>query len=219
MKLPLFLNAGNKHRVGWLWALILGALYMSANHQNFFEPYVLQMTWIDREMPFLPWTFWIYASLYVLYGVVYLTSRDMKNTNQYLYAILALQTVSVIIFWIWPTTFPRGDYPIPEDTNAVLKWVFENFRKIDTPKNCAPSLHVSSCYLSSFVFLQERRKLFPFFFIWATAVAFTTLTTKQHYVIDIILAIPLAVGCWWFFHRKAQYKKTVYFNPTWPKKR
>jgi membrane-associated phospholipid phosphatase len=67
-------------------------------------------------------------------------------------------------------------------------------------------LHVSSCYLSSFVFLDEQRKKFPFFFAWATLVGVSTLTTKQHYIIDVVAGFALAVVSYWIVHRYLRYK-------------
>ncbi|MCM2322222.1 MAG: phosphatase PAP2 family protein, partial [Oligoflexia bacterium] len=48
--------------------------------------------------------------------------------------------------------------------------------------------------------LTEQRKKFPFFFLWATSIAVTTLTTKQHYIIDVVTGFLMSVIVYWFFH-------------------
>jgi membrane-associated phospholipid phosphatase len=53
---------------------------------------------------------------------------------------------------------------------------------------------------------DERRKFFPLFLLWGTAIAISTLTTKQHYLIDIIAGLALGVFSWVIFHRCIKYR-------------
>lgn len=207
--LPIFLTPTTKYPIGILTGILAGVMYLTSNHFHIFPPQYLPMTWIDEAVPFVPWTVWIYVSEYVFFVAVYVLTKDMVNTNKYLYSFFALQTVSVFIFWVWPTTYPRHLFPLPtEDIGYLTHFIFSQVREADTPANCAPSLHVSSCYLSSFIFLDEQRKKFPFFFLWATLVAMSTMTTKQHYIIDVILGFGMAVTVYWVFHRFIPYRYT-----------
>jgi membrane-associated phospholipid phosphatase len=205
--LPLFLTRRSKFPMGALMFGLAVALYLPVNHFPAFEPQLLPLSWADRAVPFLPNSVWIYLSEWIFFIVVYALARDLNNTNKYIYSFLGLQLLSVAIFWVWPTTYPRGGFPLPDDLNALTYYAFSNLRTIDTPGNCCPSLHVSSCYLSSFIFLDEQRGKFPFFFIWATLIALSTLTTKQHYVIDLVTGLLLALICYWFFHRYVDYRR------------
>ena len=135
----------------------------------------------------------------------------MVNLNKYFYSYFALQSVSVMIFYLWPTTYPRDLFPLPDDLGAITHFAFSTLRTTDTPANCCPSLHVSSVYLSTFIFLSDQRKKFPFFFIWGTAIVFSTLTTKQHYLIDVISGFMMAVITYWIFHKYVPYKP-LYFK-------
>jgi membrane-associated phospholipid phosphatase len=116
-----------------------------------------------------------------------------------------LNIVSAFIFVIFPTTYPRELYPLPADLDLLTYSVFFRLRETDTPANCCPSLHVSSVYLSSLLFLHDRKRMFPFFFTWGTAIAVSTLTTKQHYFIDVITGLIMAAFAHWIFHRIVQY--------------
>jgi membrane-associated phospholipid phosphatase len=160
----------------------------------------------DKAIPFLPHTVWIYTSEMFLFFSVYILSKDIVNANKYLYSFLALQIVSVAIFMAWPTTYPRELYPLPLDLDPWTTHIFNNLRGIDSPANCLPSLHVSSVYLSSFVYLDEQKKKFPFFFGWATAIALSTLTTKQHYIIDVVAGFGIALLMYLIFHRYVKYQ-------------
>jgi len=208
---PLFLNRKNKIWVGLLWSFVASVLYLTSNHNPIFEPKFLNMWWIDSATPFIPQTIWIYASEIPFFLTVYFLSKNLENTNKYLYAFFFLQLVSVAIFVIYPTTYPRDLFPLTEKLDPFTFSLFGSLRVTDAPTNCLPSLHVSSCYLSSFVFLKEQQKKFPLFFIWASAIAISTLTTKQHYIIDVIVGFLMAVVFYWIFYRCVKYKKAKYF--------
>jgi len=205
--LPIFMNPSNKYRSGVLLWFLAALLYLPSNHFHLFPPKLLPFSWVDNIVPFMPYTVWIYISEYLFFAVVYITCKDLVNLNKYFYSFLALQSVSVLIFWIWPTTYPRDLFPLPDDLEPLTHFVFSNLRVTDTPANCCPSLHVSSVYLSTFIFLDDQRKKFPIFFIWGTAIALSTLTTKQHYLIDVVVGFAMAVACYWIFHKYVSYRR------------
>ena len=211
--LPLFMTEENKYPIGFILFVVAIGLYLPANHFHFLQPKLLPMLWIDSAIPFLPNTVWIYISEYFFFIIVYLTCKDLMNLNKYFYSFLTLQSVSVIIFWIWPTTYPRNLYPLPTDLNPFTYTVFNSLRMTDTPANCCPSLHVSSVYLSIFIFLNDQKEKFPFFCIWGTAIAISTLTTKQHYLIDVFSGFLMALLTHWVFHKFVSYRSSAISAP------
>jgi membrane-associated phospholipid phosphatase len=68
---------------------------------------------------------------------------------------------------------------------------------------------VSSVFLCSFIYLEEKRKLFPLFLAWAIIIAVSTLTTKQHYLIDVMTGLMMALAYYGIFYRYLPYKKTA----------
>lgn len=213
--LPIFLTRENKYRYAVLAASVGTVSYLIPNHFPILEPRLLQMSSLDLAMPFVPWTFWIYLSEYLLFLSVYVLCKDMVNTSKYLYSFFTMQMVACLIFVVWPTTFPRDQFPLVRETmDPVTYWAFDAFRRSDTPNNCCPSLHVASVYLASFVFLDEQREKFPYYFAWASAVAVSTLTTKQHYFVDVVAGLALAWCAWWFFHRVARYRPIAELQPS-----
>jgi membrane-associated phospholipid phosphatase len=73
---------------------------------------------------------------------------------------------------------------------------------------------VSSVYLSSFAFLSEKRVTkFWIFFIWSTLIALSTLTTKQHYVADIVSGLALAIVFYRWFHVQQVYQRIYGTEP------
>jgi membrane-associated phospholipid phosphatase len=204
--LPIFLNRQNKYFFSALWVLIGGTLYLTSNHYPIFTPQLLPMTAWEKAIPFIPQTVWIYSSEMFLFFSVYIICKDLVNANKYLYSFLTLQITSVAIFMLWPTTYPRDLYPLPAGLDSWTAAIFNNLRNSDTPGNCLPSLHVSSVYLSSFLYLDEQREKFTFFFGWATLIAISTLTTKQHYILDVVTGLGMAILMYFIFHRVVKYR-------------
>jgi membrane-associated phospholipid phosphatase len=204
--LPLLIHDGNKALYGLGLAVITAFLYLTSNHFHIFEPRLLPMTWLDQVVPFVPQTVWVYTSEYYLFVAVYLTCKNRENINRFVYAFLCQQVISTIIFWAWPTTYPRELFPLPDTLDPATHLIFTILRFGDSPANCCPSLHVSSVYLSSFMFLKEQRGKFPFFFLWATSVAITTLTTKQHYLVDVVVGLFSALFFYWLFSECIGYR-------------
>ncbi len=49
------------------------------------EPRVLSFSSVDRAVPFLPWTFWIYSSVYFIYFASAALQRDANALKKFLY--------------------------------------------------------------------------------------------------------------------------------------
>lgn len=207
LSLPLFLTRANKNSMGISLAIFAVALYLPSNHLHFFTPKMLPYSYFDQIVPFWPHSVWMYLSEYAFFIAVYVTCKNLINLNKFFYSFIVLQSLSVLIFLVWPTTYPRELFPLPESLDSLTYFVFHALRETDTPANCCPSLHVSSVFLSAFVIYDdhERKKWFPFFLMWGIAIAFSTLTTKQHYWIDLFTGILMAMAIFWIFHRTMNY--------------
>lgn len=203
--LPLVITQQNKLWVGIMAFIFASLIYFTSNHFLLFTPHYLTLTIVDKAIPFIPATIWIYLTEYFLFISVYLLCKNLANLNKYLYSFMAMQIVSVTIFVFWPTAYPRADFPLPADSHNLTVQLFNCFRLLDHPTSCLPSLHVSSCYLSAFIFLEEQKEKFWFFFLWATTIGISTLTTKQHYIIDVLTGLVMAYLFYWLFHRLIRY--------------
>jgi hypothetical protein len=111
-------------------------------------------------------------------------------------------TMSALICWVFffafPTTYPRELWPLPPgDSSTLLE--FRSLRATDTPSNCFPSQHVALAWALALCWVDwTRHRWFkPIPLIWAAAVSVCTLTTKQHYLIDIPGGFAAGVVSWW----------------------
>ncbi len=207
MKLPLFLTNNLKYPAGVVMFGIAYALYYTTNHHPIFAPRELPMTFLDEMVPFLPWTIFIYMSEYFYFTAIYIICKDLENLNKYLYSFFFTQALSCLIFLIYPTTYPRDQFPVPAETPVLLQSLWAWLRSQDAPTNCLPSLHVSTVYLSAFIFKDEQREKLPFFLGWATLIALSTLPTKQHYLVDVVTGLVLAIIMYVMFHRWMPYQR------------
>ncbi len=211
--LPLFVTRENRFVAGVVVFAIAAFLYITSNWIHFYPPLVLPMTPLDSAVPFVPETIWLYVGEYFLFLTVFIIARNMENLNRYLYSILAVHIITAVIFWMWPTTYPRELFPLPSNLDPFTFSVFDGIRKTDTPASCCPSLHVTCVYLSSFLFLDEKkgkkRITFWIYFVWATVISASTLTTKQHYFVDIVMGLGLALGIYYLVHRRIVFTTRI----------
>jgi membrane-associated phospholipid phosphatase len=191
--------------VSSLVSLLGMGLYLFFNRFYFFQPQELPLLWPDKMIPLWADSVWIYISIYVMYGLTYFMMKDLLNLSKYLYASLFQVIISIGIFIMWPTTYPRHLYPLPSELNMGTDFIFSLIRNLDTPASCCPSLHVSTAFLTSFVFLEEQKEKFPYFFLWAVIISFSTLSTKQHYFWDVLGGFVVAVLSYGVFYRYASY--------------
>lgn len=202
MTLPLLV----KDRLSkWTYFILGGAatllLYQWTNRYHLREPTLLPFDLIDKHMPFWTWTVWIYVTEYIIFLCAYFGLRKKENVTRYWYAYMAILIFSIIVFVLYPVTFPRADYPVLGNSISDQALIFLR-TYMDAPANCLPSLHVSSCYISSLCFWSESRKKALGYFAWSTLVAISTMTTKQHYFVDVWTAVLLTgVSYWFFFYR------------------
>jgi len=205
IRLPMLVHKGRRLLAG---VLIFGAaaiLYLTSNHFHIFTPRFLPLSRIDVAVPFVPQTVWLYVSEYLYAAVIYCSYRDTLNLNKAVYAVFSLLVTCVLVFWLWPTTISREMFPPPENLDPVTALVFTTLRRVDSPANCFPSFHVGSVFLACFILCNESRRKFLFFLAWATAISLSTLTVKQHYLVDVVSGFSLAI-IFYFVFRRARFQ-------------
>jgi membrane-associated phospholipid phosphatase len=181
-----------------LLAAVLGTgvhvlAYFLANHFPRREATELAMTAIDRSAPFLPWTVFFYVSDYVLVILAFVLCRTRESAIRFFGAQMSVIIFATFLHWAVPIAFPRELYPLPPDVSLLPRFVLSFVRGVDAPTSCVPSLHVADSMLAAFLMRRERPKLFPWLMLWAVAIAISTLTTKQHYFVDVLTGTALAL--------------------------
>jgi membrane-associated phospholipid phosphatase len=191
MKLPL-LQSSNKGKYILAGYLIFCLFYCGSAHIHVFPTQRLSFTFVDKMMPFLPDSIWIYNSQFLMvFLALWSCSNTVRRTATY-YAMALATIISSLFFVFMPTEFPHQI--LHEDGVTGLLWKI--LYLTDTPQNCFPSLHVALAILAAnaLVILNRYwRVLAP---LWATLICISTLTTKQHYLVDILGGIVVALISW-----------------------
>jgi len=169
---------------------INAVLYLVPNHLQLSRPSSLWWTPVDQATPFLPGTVWIYFSDYLLVSSAFLVSEGWEEVKRFVRAYFVLLAIGAVIHLGWPTVFPREAFPV--GGAAVSEHALAALRRVDAATSCLPSMHVAGSYLAAFSLWHRRRSLFLGYVLWATAIAVSTLTTKQHYLVDVLSGLSLA---------------------------
>ncbi|WP_147206180.1 phosphatase PAP2 family protein [Segetibacter aerophilus] len=141
----------------------------------------------EQSIPFLPWTFIIYLSAFLqsLFVMYHLPRPLLYKT---LLSLSIAVMIGFILFLIIPLQYPRELY-VNNNPLVIL------FRKIDRSGNCFPSLHIVITTVFSYTYCNyEKSKLKGFLmWLWCAMIIVSVLTTKQHYLIDVLGGIALAI--------------------------
>ena len=160
-------------------------------HQNWELP-------LDHLIPFVPWTVVIYLSCYLFWGVSYclIATGELGLVRRFFAAEVAAKTVCLVCFVLLPTTNVRPDIV----GHSVWDWLMGVVYTVDAPDNLFPSIH---CLVSWMCYIGARKdprcpkpaRLTTL--ICALAVFVSTLTTKQHVVVDVAAGVAVAEACYY----------------------
>jgi hypothetical protein len=158
----------------------------------------------DSKIPLWPWTALIYNSWAPLIAglAFYYLLRDRALYRRYLITMILGQLMADATFPFFQTRVPVPYEKVYGATDFFSKVLAMTYRA-DNNYCGFPSIHVILCTLT-IIFIWKLDAAKPWFKIlvslYFTAVAITTVTTKQHVVLDIpggivyaLVAVPLAL--------------------------
>lgn len=170
--------------------LINTLAYLLLNNFPLSEPSLLPMTAIDRAVPFLVWTVWPYALLLLSDVVLPFLIRDRRRFLDMLRAYAVAISCNVLIWAIFPTTFPRP--PAPEGDSLTASF-YNLMVSVDTPNCCFPSGHITiPAILVWTLGRQHPRAAAPLWIAFAL-LSVTIVTTRQHYLVDLFGGLGTAM--------------------------
>lgn len=197
-----WLEQRNKLTLAIAATALHGLLYGIPNHLHLAPPVELRMSWVDRATPFVPLSFWLYLSDYLLVFIAFLLCRRPGSAARFIYAFMTTVVVATLVHSLWPTSYPRALFPVPRDASPFMHWGVALFRELDSPASCMPSLHVATAFLSAFAVVWEGERRAPALVAWAALIWGSTLTTKQHYLVDGVVGLLLALAVGALFYRR-----------------
>lgn len=162
------------------------------------------LTDIDEKIPFIPHFIWVYHSIV---PVIALTAILLFQKREIflglVFSIIFAGIFMCLSYIAFPSFYPRE---MLVDSSTLTGWLIEITRSIDGPHNTFPSGHVTFAWLLVFFvgLSQYTRKhlwIQGIYFLWAILLTISTLTLKQHFIVDVFSGIVLATATY-FLARK-----------------
>lgn len=189
--------------VVWNQLVYSGAMFLTKGwpHYNF------ELS-IDQKIPFVPWTVSIYLLCYLFWIVNYIlcARQDKSAAYRFLFADILAKAICLVFFLAIPTTNVRPVISGHTIWEEIMRLVYH----IDSASNLFPSIH---CLVSWFCFIGVRKqKQIPAWYraascVMAIAVFISTLTTKQHVIVDVIGGVLLAEICYYITGRMRIFQR------------
>ncbi len=150
---------------------------------------------LDRAIPFLPWTWWLYVPAYAACMAFSLFAiTDTRLFVLTLASLVLTQLFNDVFYVFLPAPFPR---PAVVEADALTSLAFQALWRIDPPANTFPSSHVAVAVIAWRALRVERHPRAWINLGLLASILISVHTTKQHFVADSLAG--LAVG--WACHR------------------
>ena len=161
-------------------------------------------TSIDTWIPVIPWTIVPYSTLYFYYpmaAILGMKSEQTQRENVIFHQILLMLTWMVfVIFILVPVEVDIRSRVFLADLGIWQPW-YDYLYAVDTPWNAWPSLHIVQSLLAVLVVGRwyntenYRWQIRILWFAWLM-LTISVMTTKQHFVWDVVTGIIIAVLAW-----------------------
>jgi membrane-associated phospholipid phosphatase len=154
---------------------------------------------LDRLVPLAPAWGLVYGALYLFLILlpVFLVCQE-GHIHRTVLAYLLVWTAAYACFLVYPTAAPRPAEVIGEGFSV---WGLRFLYVADPPFNCFPSLHVAHSFVSALTCCRVHRGVGAAGLVGASLVGVSTLYTKQHYVLDVLAGMLLALTAYAVFLR------------------
>ncbi|HVY40304.1 MAG TPA: phosphatase PAP2 family protein [Polyangia bacterium] len=185
-------SARYRWTIGLGLAAIQSAVYFGIGHAHLSRSTEILRTRLDDAIPFWPWTAWCYLPFYAgtfLIAVGGFRRRVLFNRSAA--AVILVMLIGALGHLFVGAEYPRPVLmpPYPNLSYAFMAWV----QHVDPPGNVFPSLHVAHTTMLALLLIRDRPRLGRVALVMATMLAASTLTTKQHFLADVVAGYVLAL--------------------------
>lgn len=155
------------------------------------EPWVMPLTWLDQWVPFTPAAFPVYALLWVYVSLPPAMVGNLQGLLRFGLWMAAMCALGLVVFWVFPTRVP--DFAIDWTQHPSLAFL----KDVDSTGNACPSLHVATAVFAAY-WMHHLLKAMRAPAAWSVAsnlfcvaIAWSTLATLQHVVLDVVAGAVL----------------------------
>jgi membrane-associated phospholipid phosphatase len=147
-------------------------------------------TRFDLQIPFVPEAALVYLSLFPMLWLSPFVLDAPQRLRSFAKRLALLITLSSIGFLI----LPAERIQVTRSVSGLAEAVFWFADWINLSHNYLPSLHVGMAVVAAHAFSQCARPMVKiFWWLWAAAIALSTLVTRQHYIVDVVTGAALAI--------------------------
>jgi membrane-associated phospholipid phosphatase len=156
----------------------------------------MPLTGLDRAIPFMPQALVFYVSLWFYVGIPPGLMLNLRELLAYGAWIGALCLAGLGCFYLWPTAVPRQVL----DIDLARHPGFALLQGVDASGNACPSLHVATAVFTALWVGQLLRLIGAPAALrllngaWVLLIAWSTLATRQHVVIDVVSGALLGLA-------------------------
>jgi len=148
------------------------------------EAKLIHSSWDDR-IPFIAWSVFPYLFFYapLLYGSIFISFfQPLKDFYEFLFSFLIVLSESFLTFILYPTRVKEYEVLGTTIWDNLMRKVYQHDKRVTS----FPSIHVGiSLVMTYYLYLWYPNLLFLFACV-AISIVISTVTTKQHSIIDVV---------------------------------
>ena len=149
---------------------------------------------IDHATPLVPAFIYIYAFVFLAGALPVTVPTGRRLFRRICAAYLLAEIVSYVVFIAWPVSMTiRPEAP---EVTSLATWGIAMAYFVDESSNCLPSLHVSVALFAGLCTWTADRTVGAMGIAVALAISASTMFVKQHWFLDVVAGVVLAVGAW-----------------------
>ena len=173
----------------WTTVVYWGARFIAGSWYH----YDITIDSVDSLFPFVPWTVSIYFGSYLFWVICYFVCglEDESRRNRLFCADIIAKLIGFVIFIAFPTTNIRPEVSSGSFFGSLMNLLYT----VDAADNLFPSFHCMVSWMC-FIGVRKNKNVHTVYriltLIAAMAVFVSTLTTKQHVVLDVFGGVLLA---------------------------
>jgi len=158
------------------------------------EVTVMPATWLDALIGLQPWSFPLYASLWVYISFGTALARDFRELSAFGWASLGMGLVGLGTFALVPTRV--ADPGIDWALYPSLQFL----KAMDASGNACPSLHAAFCVFTGVALHAQLRSIGAppavqgANALWCVGILYSTLATGQHVALDALAGAALGTA-------------------------
>jgi len=161
---------------------------------------------LDYQIPFIDWSILIYITIFAYYFLGPLSApAGCRGRWEMLLLVQSVVLISLAanLFFLFLPAQTDLRWQVEEQLTSWLAPFYQAFHWLDRPFNSWPSLHVAQTMLVVFCVRRwwlAQNKKWQIYLLWPSwlLLALSVLTTKQHFMWDLLTGLLLGL-CGWLF--------------------